>query len=218
MDDVAGNAVDEEVRRRLAEGLGTLGLDGDAVLTQRLLDFLTLMMQWNRAYNLTAVRDPESMVERHLLDSLAVAPHVPRGRIADIGTGAGLPGLPLAMALPDRHFTLVDSVGKKLRFVRHACRELSLRNVTAVQSRVEDLRPDSPFDAVIARALAPPSRLAELAVGLLRPGGSLLAMCGRHPGPLTRPTGFDTPEVRKVKVPKLAAERHLVVMQRSRKA
>lgn len=205
---------DPAPRRLLEDGLGTLGLSGAGRLADSLLTFQALLARWNRAFNLTAVRDPEEMVVRHLLDSLAIHPWVPAGRIADIGTGAGLPGIPLALALPDRTFTLVDSVGKKLRFVRQACRELGLDNVAPVHIRLEDFRPEQPFDAVVARALAPLERLAPLAAPLLAPGGSLLAMSGRDPGRPPAPRGFDTPEVHGVKVPHLDAPRHLVILRR----
>lgn len=207
--------VDPSLRRVLEEGLGALGLPRRGGLPDDLLAFQALLAQWNRAFNLTAVRDPEEVVVRHLLDSLAVHAWIPRGRIADVGTGAGLPGIPLALALPDRSFTLVDSVGKKARFVRQACRELRLDNVTVVQSRLEDYRPDRPFDAVIARALAPLERLAPLAAPLLAPGGRLLAMSGRDPGRPGKPAGFDTLEVHGVKVPHLDAPRHLLILRRA---
>lgn len=205
----------DTVSRTLREGLARLGLAGRAELEPPLMEYLALLAQWNRTFNLTAVRDPEEMVVRHLLDSLAVLPWIPAGRIADIGTGAGLPGIPLALALPDRRFTLVDSVGKKVRFLRQACRVLPLENVTPVQCRLEDYRPEAPFDAVIARALALLDRLGPLAAPLLQPGGLLLAMSGRDPGRPAPPTGFDTPEVHGVKVPHLDAPRHLLVLHRT---
>lgn len=203
-------------QRTLAEGLDSLHIERAPGLEDRLLRFVDLLVQWNRAYNLTAVRDPEDMVVRHLLDSLAVRSWVPAGHIADIGTGAGLPGMPLALALPDRAFTLVDSVGKKVRFVRQACRVLGTGNVTPVQARIEEFRPEPPFDGVIARALAPLERLAPLAAPLLRPGGLLLVMSGRDPGRPVAPAGFDTPEVRGVQVPHLNAPRHLLLLRRER--
>jgi len=201
-------------RRRLAEGLAALDLPAER-LEPALWSFVTLLGEWSLAYNLTAVRDPEEMVTRHVLDSLAIREHVPPGCIADLGTGAGLPGIPLALALPDRDFVLVDSVAKKLRFVRHTCRQLGIANVTAVNARIEDYRRETPFDAVVARALTQTGRLAALSAPLLRPGGVLLAMAGRDPGTLEAPPGFDTPRVRKVKVPSLSAERHLIVMRRT---
>jgi 16S rRNA (guanine527-N7)-methyltransferase len=205
---------DSALKRVLEEGLGALGLPVDERLAGDLLAFQGLLAQWNRAFNLTAVRGPEDMVVRHLLDSLSIQAWIPPGRIADIGTGAGLPGIPLALALPDRSFVLVDSVGKKVRFVRQACRDLGLSNVIPVQSRLEDYRPEQTFDAVVARALAPLERLAPLAAPLLTPGGRLLAMSGRHPGHPPAPEGFDTLEVHGVKVPHLDAPRHLVVLKR----
>ncbi len=204
---------DPGLRRVLDRGLKQLGLPAGQ-LAAGLLAFQDVLARWNRVFNLTAVRDPEDMVVRHLLDSLAIHQWIPAGRIADIGTGAGLPGIPLALALPDRTFTLVDSVGKKIRFVREACRELGLDNVTPVHSRLEDYRPERPFDAVVARALAPLERLAPLAAPLLATTAPLLAMTGRHPGSPPAPAGFDTPEVHGVKVPHLDAPRHLVILRR----
>lgn len=207
---------DPALRRLLDEGLDALGLARSDDLGGRLLAYQALLSDWSRAFNLTAVRDPEEMVVRHLLDSLAIHGWIPAGRIADIGTGAGLPGIPLALALPDRAFVLVDSVGKKVRFVRHVCRALGLDNVRPVQARLEEYRSEQKFDAVIARALAPLERLAPLAAPLLSAGGCLLAMTGRDPGKPAAPTGFDTPEVRGVKVPHLDAARHLVILRRGR--
>lgn len=129
-------AVDTDLEILLRDGLASIGLPADARLVGRFVRFLRLLEKWNRAFNLTAVRDPADMVPLHVLDSLSARPLLRGERIADIGTGAGLPGIPLALVEPTRHFTLVDSGGKKIRFVQHAIGELELANVSAVQARV----------------------------------------------------------------------------------
>jgi 16S rRNA (guanine527-N7)-methyltransferase len=141
-----------------------------------LLQFLTLLVKWNKAYNLTAVRDPLEMVGRHLLDSLAVLPHLWGQRCLDMGTGPGLPGIPLAIMRPQMNFVLLDSNGKKIRFVRQAVLELGLGNVEAVQQRLESYRPEEGFDTLIARAFTALPRMFELTARLRRPGTRLLAM------------------------------------------
>lgn len=166
---------------RLMGDSATLGVsltEGDAA---RLLALLEELVRWNRSYNLTAIRDPEAMVTHHLLDSLSVSPDLVGTRIADAGTGAGFPGLPLAVCNPQRHFTLIDSTAKKLRFVCHAVQLLGLGNVTAVHARVEALKADTPFDTVVARAFAPlPQMLARVA-SLCGPASRVLAMKGKWP-------------------------------------
>jgi len=137
--------------------------------------------RWNARLNLTAIREPEAMVSGHILDSLAVRPLLEGTRILDVGTGAGFPGLPLAIAEPDRKFALLDSNGKKISFVRHAIGELGLSNASAIKARAEDYAPDERFDTVIARALASIPRLLELAGHLVREDGVLLALKGKHP-------------------------------------
>jgi len=169
--------VDETAcRERLREGMRRLGLSPDAQQEQRLLQFLALLAKWNRAYNLTAVRDPLEMVGRHLLDSLAVLPHLTGRRCLDMGTGPGLPGIPLAIMRPDTQFVLLDSNGKKIRFVRQAVLELGLDNVTAEQQRVEAYRSDPGFDTLTARAFADLPQMLELTAHLRGPGSRLLAM------------------------------------------
>jgi 16S rRNA (guanine527-N7)-methyltransferase len=178
-----------------------------------MLGYIELLQRWNRAYNLTAVRDPRDMISRHLLDSLAVLPWIPAGRLLDAGAGAGLPGVPLAIARPDVAVTLLDSAGKKIRFLNHVRRELSLRNVESVQARLEDYFPDQPFDAIISRAFA---RLAVFAGAAHRIAGRapLLAMKGRHPGAELEelPQWVRIDAVEKLEVPGLQEIRHLVIM------
>lgn len=204
-----------DVEQRLEDGLVQLGLPADRALVDRLASYLRLLGQWNRAYNLTRITGPEDMVVRHLLDSLSARPWLAGSRILDAGTGAGLPGIPLALVEPARHFTLVDSVGKKLRFLRQAVLELGLANVTPLQARLEDC-PAGSMDTVISRALASLADFAASCGPLLVPGGRLVAMKGRHPGDelAALPAPWRATAVARVQVPGLDAERHIVVLER----
>jgi len=200
-----------EILRAGLDQLGAPRLDAGQVGS--LLSYLELLGRWNRAYNLTAVRDPGEMVTRHLLDSLAVLPWVPAGRLLDAGTGAGLPGVPLAVARPDLHVTLLDSAGKKIRFLNQVRRELDLRNIEPVQARLEDYAPEAPFDAIVSRAFASLADFAS-AARRLAGGALLLAMKGRHPaGELAELPGWvRVRAVEKLAVPGLQEDRHLVIM------
>lgn len=193
-----------------------LGLDG--ACRERLLAYLDLLSKWNRTYNLTAVRDPNVMVRRQLLDSLSILPWVDRGPVVDVGTGAGLPGIPLAIARPDLDFTLLDTNGKKTRFVQQAVNELGLANVEVVKSRVESLRPRAPFARITARAFA---TLADIVAGsahLLADDGCWLAMKGAAPHAEIRdlPPGFDA-AIEELRVPGEIGARHLVIIRQSQK-
>ncbi|MBS3747874.1 MAG: 16S rRNA (guanine(527)-N(7))-methyltransferase RsmG [Wenzhouxiangellaceae bacterium] len=165
--------------RRLVAGLENLGqtLSGEQVET--LLDYLAELVRWNKAYNLTAVTDPMEMVERHMMDSLSIRPFIEGRRILDSGTGAGLPGVVLAVAEPGRQFVLVDSNGKKVRFLRHIKRTLGLDNIEPIHARLESLTLDPPPDQIVARALAPLARLVEWHRPWLEQGARLLAMKGQ---------------------------------------
>ena len=169
------------VSERLVQDAATLGValsEGDA---RRLLALLDELARWNRTYNLTAINTPAAMLTHHLLDSLAIHPDLHGTRVADVGTGAGFPGLPLALCNPARHFTLIDSTAKKIRFVSHAAHTLGLTNVTVVHARAESLEPEAPFDTVVVRALAPlPQMLAQVAP-LCGAQTRVLAMKGRWP-------------------------------------
>ena len=190
---------------------GSLG-DAEAERLARLLDELE---RWNGAYSLTSIRGREAMITHHLLDSLSIHEHLRGTRIADVGTGAGFPGLPLAVANPERRFTLIDSAGKKVRFVAHAARELGLGNVEAVQSRVEDLQPAVPFDTVTARAFAALPDLLESVRALCGPATRVLAMKGRHPEAELEavPSPWRVLETRPLEVPGLGETRHLIIAE-----
>ena len=181
---------------------------------QRLLAFVRLLAKWNAAYNLTAVRDPEEMITRHLLDSLVLLPYLQGSRVLDIGTGPGLPGIPLAVARPDCSFTLLDANAKKTRFVTQAVGELGLKNVEVVQARVENYRPEQKFDTLVARAFSSIADMLNNAQHLCAPGGRFLAMKGVYPeGELAAiPPDFAVSEVVALKVPGLDAARHLAII------
>jgi len=198
----------------LESGLAQMpGATLDAGQRAKLLDFLDLLQRWNQTYNLTAIRDPVEMVRRHLLDSLAVLPWVSGSRLLDAGTGAGLPGVPLAIAREDLGVVLLDSAGKKIRFLNHVVRELQLTNASPVQSRLEVYGPDHAFDSIISRAFTRLAAFATAARHLAR-GARLLAMKGRYPAAELEelPGWVQLHSVEKLAVPGLQEDRHLVIM------
>jgi 16S rRNA (guanine527-N7)-methyltransferase len=203
-----------ELRGELDAGLVALGLD--PALSAPLLAYLALLHRWNGTYNLTAIRDPREMVSKHLLDSLAMHTHVADGTLADLGTGPGLPGIPLAIAKPGLRVTLVESNGKKARFLREAVRTLKLPNAEVAESRIEALDRPGVFDQITARALATLPQIVALGGHLLKREGRLLAMKGTRPDDEIAglPEGWWLETVQPLTVPGLTAERHLVVVAR----
>lgn len=201
----------------LAEGLDALGLDVPAGTRARLLAFGELLLKWNRVYNLTAIRAPQEVITHHLLDSLAVLPHLADvRRLADIGSGGGLPGVALAIARPDLQVVSVETVNKKAVFQQQARIELGLDNFRAVNARVETLTDEAPFDGVISRAFAELATFVELAGHLAGPDGRLFAMKGVYPDEeIARlPAGWHVAAGHRLTVPGLDAERHLIILER----
>jgi len=191
-----------------------LGTEPAEEVLEHLLAYLHLLIRWNRAYNLSAVRDPDQMVRRHLLDSLSVLPWLTSASVLDAGTGAGLPGVPLAIACPGIEVTLLDSSGKKIRFLRHVKRELGLSNIHPLQQRLESAEPELEAGCIISRAYSGLSRYSADARHLLRADSSLLAMKGKYPADeLGRlPAWIHVDRVEKLSVPGLHEQRHLVMM------
>jgi len=208
-------AARDALQAQLEHGIAALGLQLPAEAVPRLLDYLALLERWNGAYNLTAVRDPAEMVTRHLLDSLAILPFVQGSTLVDLGTGPGLPGIVLAIAAPGRQILLVDSNGKKVRFLREAIRALKLEGVRAEQARVENVA--GQFDCVTARAFASLADMLAWGGHLLAPGGIWLAMKGKQPDDELPgiPDGFVVRATHELHVPGLPAERHLLVLGRA---
>jgi 16S rRNA (guanine527-N7)-methyltransferase len=202
-----------ELVSRLRSGAAGLGLDLDSEQLDRLLGFLDLLDKWGQTYNLTAIRDPRAAVDRHLLDSLAVHAFLSGRRVLDVGTGAGLPGIPLAIVNPGMTFVLLDRSNKKIRFVRQAIMSLGLKNVEAVAMRVEDFAPATLFDVVLARAFASLADIWRGVAPLLATGGRVLAMKGQWPEAEIRELGDGVNlRIHAVPVPGMCAERHLVEM------
>ncbi|SQI44357.1 Ribosomal RNA small subunit methyltransferase G [Leminorella richardii] len=182
---------------------------------QRLLGYVTLLDKWNKAYNLTSVRDPQEMLVRHVMDSIVVNPHLSGTQFIDVGTGPGLPGIPLAIVRPDSKFTLLDSLGKRIRFIRQVVHELGLTNVTPIQSRVEEYSIPEGFDGVISRAFASLGDMLTWCHHLPKTGGRFYALKGiiSNEELSQVPEGFFVKNVVELNVPELEGERHLVVVE-----
>jgi 16S rRNA (guanine527-N7)-methyltransferase len=208
----SGAGVEEHLVRD-AESLGVSLSREDATRLLRLLDELA---RWNRSYNLTAIKTASAMMTHHLLDSLAINSALTGTRVADVGTGAGFPGLPLAVVNPARQFTLIDSVAKKLRFVAHAVELLGLENVMPLHSRVESVRVEVPFDSIVARAFAPLPKLLTAVAHICGPQSQVLSMKGKWPVAELEalPAGWQVVRSKKLLVPGIDAERCLIVLQR----
>ena len=199
----------------LARGLAELGLQLSPAASEKLIDYLALVQKWNRVYNLTAVRDPRKMLAHHLLDCLAIVPGVSGTSLLDVGSGAGFPGIPLSIALPRIHVTLLDSSHKKAAFLQQAKTELGLANIEVVCERVEQWHPGRTFDAVVSRAFSELAEFVQQAKHLVAPGGRMLAMKGVHPfEEIARlPATHRVASVVELSVPQLDAKRHLVLLE-----
>jgi len=208
--------VDAAVAARLAAGIAKLGLKLAPAQLAALATFVAELADWNTRMNLTAITDPAEVVDKHLLDSLAVLPWLKGHSVADVGSGAGFPGLPLAVADPERRYSLIESTGKKVKFLRHVIERLELPNVDVLLGRAEALKPSQPFDSVISRALGPLSDFVRMAGHLAGRHGHLLAMKGRVPAEELKalPPGWKALAVHPIRVPGLDAERCLVELAR----
>jgi 16S rRNA (guanine527-N7)-methyltransferase len=203
----------EHLRPELNAGLAEFGLN-DETLSEKLLDYLALLDKWNKAYNLTAIRDVREMLVKHVLDSLAMHHFFEHGTLADLGTGPGLPGIPLALAKPGLQVSLVESNGKKARFMREALRSLGISNARVIESRAEVVPESGQYDLITARALDRLAGIIDVGGHLLKPGGKLLAMKGIQPDDeiAQLPAGWQFEGLHRLRVPGLAGERHLVVV------
>ena len=204
-------ALDEQ----LGAGVSALGLELSSMAQHRLLTYLALLDKWNRVYNLTAVRETERMVSHHLLDSLAIVPYVETERVLDVGSGGGLPGIPLAIARPELQVTLIDSVAKKTAFLLQAKAELGLENVSVVTGRVETFQDAKGFETITSRAFSDLKEFVTLTRHLLAPGGRWLAMKGLYPHEeiAALPDGVRVSANPVLSVPHLDATRHLIILE-----
>ena len=204
----------------LRQGLPELGIPQDEALVTAFASYLRLLAQWNENINLTGIRELADMVPLHILDSLTARPFLKGERIVDVGCGAGLPGIPLALTEPARHFTLVDGTLKKIRFVQQAIADLGLANAEALHVRIEDHKPVPLYDTVICRALSSLPDFVRRAGSVVTPGGQLLAMKGKLPADEIKalPKGWQASAVTPVKIPGVDAERHIVQIVRGQLA
>ena len=212
------NAPDEVLAERLNQGISALHLGLNTAQCAKLIDYVRLLIKWNQVYNLTAIRDPLEMITRHILDSLTVVPLIKGPQVLDVGTGAGLPGIPLAVALPQFKFVLLDCVAKKTRFLVQIIGELKLNNVTVETQRVEKYQTQALFDTVISRAFSSIAKFIAVAGHLSRRNdGVLLAMKGRFPQNelAALPPGYQLKGVERLTVPDLNEERHVVQLIRN---
>jgi 16S rRNA (guanine527-N7)-methyltransferase len=203
------------ILEQLQEGILNLPIQLQAEAVHKLAQYLQLLIKWNKTYNLTAVRNPTAMVTRHLLDSLAVLPYLPHGRILDVGSGAGLPGVPLAIANPHQEFYLIDSQVKKTRFLRQICHQLNLINIKVVHNRVERFKHPSKFTGVICRAFSSLSDFVEKSRHLCHPHGQFLALKGHYPVAELEflPDYCELQTIHPLAIPGLHEQRHLVILQ-----
>ncbi len=205
------------LRIKLDSLIAQTDLDVSDQQRSQLVGYVELLNKWNKAYNLTSVRDPSDMLVKHILDSIVVSPYLAGERFIDVGTGPGLPGIPLAIMNPDKSFVLLDSLGKRIRFIKQTLHELGINNVDPVQSRVEDFDPEDGFDAVLSRAFASMSDMVEWCHHLPRKdSGLFFALKGQLPQEeiTLLPEWCSVTDVKALKVPELEGERHLVILSR----
>jgi 16S rRNA (guanine527-N7)-methyltransferase len=199
---------------RLNEAARALGVSLDAGQETRLLNYLALIGKWNRTFNLTAIHEPERMLTHHLLDSLSILPRVTSGPLLDVGSGAGLPGIPIAIACPDLQVTLLDASQKRCGFMQQVAIELKLNNISVVHARAEAYRPEMPYPQIVSRAFSDLNEFVEVTQHLLADGGEWLAMKGLFPDEeIAQLVAARVKRDEKLRVPGLDAERHLIIME-----
>ncbi len=204
-----------ELLELLHRGLAEMDQPLDSQIESKLIRYIELVSQWNKIYRLSSIHDLDTMVTRHLLDSLTILSHIKGRTIIDVGTGAGLPGIALSIAMPDRHFCLLDNNRKKIQFLEKISKEMSLRNVHIVNRAVEEFHVEPLFESVISRSFSTLGEFLALSKHLVQPGGQILAMKGVYP--LTElqdlNPDFEVMAVHPLKVPELSAERHVVELR-----
>lgn len=203
------------MKKLLHQGIQELDLNIPETVEAKLLEYVQLLQKWNKTYNLTATKDPKEIIIRHVLDSLAVVPHIEGNRILDVGSGAGFPGIPLALALPDKEFVLLDSNSKKTRFLTFVVTALKLDNITVITGRVEQYKPQELFDCITARAVTDIEELIENTKHLITADGWWLFLKGKYPTEelhLYKKHAI----VRQLKIPFLQEQRHLVCIKRDK--
>ncbi|MDA0130444.1 16S rRNA (guanine(527)-N(7))-methyltransferase RsmG [Vibrio sp. MarTm2] len=206
-----------QLRNKLDELIAQTDLEVSELQRNQLVEYVEMLNKWNKAYNLTSVRDPEEMLVKHILDSIIVSTHLQGERFIDVGTGPGLPGIPLAIMCPDKHFHLLDSLGKRIRFIKQALHELKIENVMPIQSRVEEFQPEEKFDAVLSRAFASMVDMVSWCHHLPKAEtGLFLALKGQLPqGEIDElPEWCCVTDIKALNVPQLEGERHLVTLSR----
>ena len=204
------------LRTKLDSLIAKTDLEVSEQQREQLVGYVELLDKWNKAYNLTSVRDPQQMLSRHIVDSLVVLPHLQGERFIDVGTGPGLPGLPLAIVQPEKEFVLLDSLGKRIRFIRQVCHELGLKNVKAVQSRVEEFDDPTKFDGVISRAFASLNDMLSWCEHLPAENGRFYALKGLYPQDELEqlPEQYKIESIEQINVPGIDASRHIVIISK----
>jgi 16S rRNA (guanine527-N7)-methyltransferase len=202
-----------ELTKLLTNGIELLNLSIPITTQQKLLEYITLLQKWNKTYNLTAITDAKEIVIRHILDSLAIAPYITGDRILDVGTGAGLPGIPLALSLPEKQFVLLDSNSKKIRFLIYVKATLKITNIEIIHKRVEEYLPQLKFDNIVTRAFSSLQDMLDKTKHLYNTNGCLLAMKGKYP---EQELQQYLATVQQINVPYLAEQRHLICINNPR--
>ncbi len=204
------------MEKQLSAFIDQAGLDIPMTQQVKLLGYVNLLNKWNKAYNLTSVRDPQEMLIKHIMDSIMVSSELKGSHIIDVGTGPGLPGIPLAIVNPDKQFTLLDSLGKRIRFIRQVIHELDIDNVSPIQSRVEDFQPEQKFDLVLSRAFASLTDMVNWCHHLPHEKGGFWALKGQiDQNEIDHlPKDCSVTEIKPLHVPGLDGQRHLVILHR----